>query len=167
MEAEKPAIFVYPQLLSLGAGSRRRGGGGRTGLRARQQAFVNGPQLPGCPRRADSHWLDTVVPSAAVARQEEAFFWTKNNARVSPGTSLLHPLPSIVSHYTIPGRLALHSGEGGGMGPGEISNVQRHLQACPRFPLSGQSQGSGGSMWTDRPSMCHWFPVLCKGLPAW
>lgn len=66
------------------------------------------------PGRADSHWLDVVISSIAMARQEEAFFWPKNNTRVSPGTSLLHPLPSIVNRYTIPGCSALHSlGEGG------------------------------------------------------
>lgn len=122
-EAERPVIFVYPSFSHWEQAARRRGGGGRTGLRALQQAFVNGPQLPGRPRRADSRWLDTVVSGPAVARQEEAFFWPENNARVSLGTSLLHPLPSIVSQHTIPGRLALHKQEGGGTGPGEISNV--------------------------------------------
>lgn len=45
---------------------------------------------------------------------EEAFFWPKNNTRVSAGTSLLHPLPSIVSCYTIPGLEVLPSQLGAG-----------------------------------------------------
>lgn len=84
---------------------------------------MNGPRLPGRAGRADSHWLDTAVSGTAVAGQEEAFFWPKNNTRVSPGTSLLHPLPSIVRLRTIPGRGALHRQGRGGMGPGEVSNV--------------------------------------------
>lgn len=40
---------------------------------------------------------------AVTGWREEAFFWPKNNTRVSAGTSLLHPLPSIVSRCTIPG----------------------------------------------------------------
>lgn len=115
---------------------------------------MNGPRLPGCPRRADSHWLDTVVSSTAVARQEEAFFWPKNNTRVSPGTSLLHPLPSIVSLLTIPGCLALHSrrrGEG-----------EERLAMCvtpPGLPpLPRLGQGSGGSR---RTGMCEWLSGPC------
>lgn len=77
------------------------------GPRSQAAPPARGPPPPPA-RRADSHWLDTVVSSTAVAGQEEAFCWPKNNTRVSPGTSLLHPLPSIVSHGTIPGHLALH-----------------------------------------------------------
>ena len=119
--AEKPVIFVYPSFSHWEQPATAEGAGGRTGLRALQQAFVNGPRLPGLARRADSHWLDTVVSGTAVARQEEAFFWPKNNTGVSPGTSLLHPLPSIVSRHTIPGRWALHSQGAGGWAQERLS----------------------------------------------
>lgn len=146
--------FRSPQLLSLGAGYRRGGGGGQTGLRALRQAFVNGPRLPGRPRRADSHWLDTVVSSAAVARQEEAFFWPKNNTRVSPGTSLLHPLPSIVSLLTIPGCLALHNRRrGAGEGRSAVCARPPGLPPLPRL-----RQGSGGGR---RAGMCEWLSGPC------
>lgn len=117
-------LFLFAPA-SLAGNSRRPPprGQGRTGLRARQQAFVNGPRLPGRaaggrpPRRADSHWLDTVVlaPQRPAGR-EEAFFWPKNNTRVSPGTSLLHPLPSIVSttQSQAAGLSAAWKGGGGG-----------------------------------------------------
>jgi hypothetical protein len=73
------------------------------------------PQAGGPPPgRADSHWLDVAFSSIAVARLKEAFFWPKNNTRVSTGTSLLHPLPSIVNCCTIPGLVALHSRLGAG-----------------------------------------------------
>lgn len=112
--AEKPVIFVYPGFC------HQEWQWGRTGLRALQQAFVNGPQLPGQrqqaapPGRADSHWLDVAFFWYCSGWVEEAFFWPKNNTRVSAGTSLLHPLPSIVSRYTIPGLQVLRSRQGAG-----------------------------------------------------
>lgn len=43
---EKPVIFVYP------GSCLQEWRWGRTGLRALQQAFVNGPQLPGQHQQA-------------------------------------------------------------------------------------------------------------------
>lgn len=120
------------------------------------------PSAGAPPRRTDSHWLDTVVSGSAVARQEEAFFWPKNNTRVSPGTSLLHPLPSIVSHHTIPGRLALHSLEGGA-----ARSVSKACDTSGSASTSRLGQASGSSRWTDHACASgHRVPGPGKGLPA-
>lgn len=68
----------------------------------------------GPPRDAHSHWLDVAFFWYCSRWVEEAFFWPKNNTRVSAGTSLLHPLPSIVSRCTIPGLQVLPSQLGAG-----------------------------------------------------
>ena len=86
------------------------------------------------PGRADSHWLDVVISSIAMARQEEAFFWPKNNTRVSPGTSLLHPLPSIVSCCTIPGYSALHGLGEGGLAQERLATCVTPPVICLHFP---------------------------------
>lgn len=121
LKAEKLVIFVYPGFCL------REWRQGRTGLRALQQAFVNGPQLPGRHQQTAPHphppgrrlstlsGLMSLFSGIAVAGwREEAFFWPKNNTRVSAGTSLLHPLPSIVSRCTIPGLEVLPSQLGAG-----------------------------------------------------
>lgn len=117
---------------SLAGNSRRRPpprGQGRTGLRAGQQAFVNGPRLPGRavgpggpPRRADSHWLDTVVSGAAAGG---SFLLAPEQYQGQPGD--LPPTPSSFhcERHTIPGHWALRSrGRGGGTGRGarEVSS---------------------------------------------
>lgn len=118
-----------------------------------QAALSAGGPPAGC---ADSHWLDPVVSGTAAAGQEEAFFWPENNTRVSPGTSLLHPLPSIVSAAQSQAAglyAAWNGGAGGVQGAGEVSNV---CDASGLPPLPRLGQGSGDSRWTDRPSLCAW-----------
>lgn len=136
--AEKPSYFRLPQLLT---GSSQRpqaegvGADRATCSPAGLCEWAPAPRPPDGkrpppPGRADSHWLDVVISSIATARREEAFFWPKNNTRVSPGTSLLHPLPSIVSCSTIPG--SAQPG-GGRTCPEEISSVIPQVIGLP-FP---------------------------------
>lgn len=108
------------------------------------------------PGRADSHWLDVVISSLAMAKQEEAFFWPKNNTRVSPGTSLLHPLPSIVSCYTIPGCWALHS-----LGEGGLARERLATWVTPPVSTSQAGPGSWRRQVTDRRSKCEWLWNPC------
>lgn len=128
--------------LSLGtAGGHRRGGRAQTGLRALQQAFVNGPRLPGRavggrpPQARGLSLAGHRCSGTTAARQEEAFFWPKNNTRVSPGTSLLHPLPSIVSttQSQAPGLCAAWEGGGGGEEQERLAMCVMP-QVCLHFP---------------------------------
>lgn len=95
--------------------------------------------------------------------REEAFFWPQNNTRVSPGTSLLHPLPSIVSATQSQATGLYVAGGGGGVQGGEqerlaVSNVC-DTSGLPPLPRLGQ--GSADSRWTDRPSLCAWPERPC------
>lgn len=78
----------------------------------------------GPPRTLDSHWLDVAFFWYCSGWVEEAFFWPKNNTRVSAGTSLLHPLPSIVSPTQSQASKSCAAGRGLVVSSqGEISNV--------------------------------------------
>lgn len=76
------------------------------------------------PGRADSHWLDVAFFWYCSGWVEEAFFWPKNNTGVSSGTSLLHPLPSIVS--STQSQASKYCAAGKGLvvsSPGEVSSA--------------------------------------------
>lgn len=119
--------------------------------------------------RADSHWLDPVVSGTAAAGQEEAFFWPENNTRVSPGTSLLHPLPSIVSAAQSQAAglyAAWNGGRGGGCREQERLAMCVTPLVCLHFPGWARVLETADGQADQACVRGHRVPVRCKGLPA-